>query len=374
MSRGPRSEVLFAGGGTGGHVQPGLAVARALVERGRPVSDIAFLGSERGIETTLVPEAGFALEVLPGRGIPRSLSLEAFRSVVGIIRGVVRGIGVVRRRRPAVVVALGGYAAVPGIVGAVLWRVPLVVLARDARVGAADRLGGWFAKASAVPFEGTDLPRAVVTGAPLRPEILAVDRRGDRDAARAALEVPGDRLVLAVFTGSLGSRRVNEAVRGLVARWATRADLAVYHVIGRRDWDEWLAARPDPPVGGLWYRCVAYEDRMANLLAAADVAVTRAGGATVAELAQVGLPAVLVPLPIATRDHQTANAAALVGVGGAVVVPDAELDTDRLVRELTPLVDDAERRTAMGEAAATLARPDAADRVAALVEEHARHG
>lgn len=372
MTAGPRTGILFAGGGTGGHVQPGIAVARALVARGHDRETIAFLGSERGIETTLVPEAGFALDVVPGRGIPRSFSFEALRSIWGIVRGVVRGVGIVRRRRPAALVALGGYAAVPGIVGAALWRVPIVVLARDARVGAADRLAGWFAKACAVPFTSTDLPRAVVTGAPLRPEILAVDRARDRDAARVALGVPTDRLLVAVFTGSLGSRRVNDAVRGLVAAWSARDDLAVYHVIGRRDWDEWRADPLTP--AALWYHCVAYEDRMDLLLAAADVAVTRAGGATVAELAQVGLPAVLVPLPIATRDHQRANAAALAEVGGAVVVPDAELDADRLRAELTPLLDDPERRAGMAARAATLARPDAADRVAALVEEYARHG
>jgi UDP-N-acetylglucosamine--N-acetylmuramyl-(pentapeptide) pyrophosphoryl-undecaprenol N-acetylglucosamine transferase len=366
-----RVEVLFAGGGTAGHVVPGLSVAAALVAAGRPADQIGFLGSH-GIENDLVPAAGYALETVPGRGIPRTVSVAAVRAIASNLVGTFRGIGVVRRLHPKVLVALGGYAAGPGIIGAIIWRVPIVVLARDARVGFADRLAGRFAKACAVPFPGTDLPRAVVTGSPLRPEILAVTHAADRNRTCEALDIPPGRTVVAVFTGSLGSRRVNEAVRDLVATWADRDDLAVYHVIGRRDWDDWQANVPAPPADGLWYRCVAYEDHMEQLLAAADVAVTRAGGATVAELAQLGLPAVMVPLPIATGDHQRYNAQALVDVGGGVLVLDDDCDGARLVAELQPLVDDAATRARMSAAAATLARPDAAEAVAALIEEHAR--
>lgn len=364
----------IAAGGTGGHVVPGIAIARALVAAGHPPESILFLGSIGHIETTLVPEAGFALEVVPGRGIQRRVSLAAARSILDIVRGVFRGIGIVRRHRPQVIVLLGGYAAVPCIVAGVLLRIPMIVVARDARVGAADRLGGRFAAVCAVPFEGTNLPasKSVLTGNPVRAEVLAVDRVRDRAPARAALGLPADRTVVGVFTGSLGSRRVNDAVRGLVVRWADRDDVAVRHVIGTRDFDEVAADLPELPDDGLLYQAIRYEDHMELMLAASDVMVSRAGGATVAELAVVGLPAILVPLPIATGDHQTANADALVRVGGGIRVPDAELDTDRLERELTPLVADVVRRETMGANAHTIARPDAAVRVAELVEELAR--
>lgn len=365
---------VIAAGGTGGHVVPGLAVARALVARGHAPDSVHFVGSERGIDRDVVPAAGFPLTTLPGRGIERRVSLAALVAAVSIVAGVVRGVWVLRRLRPAVVVVFGGYAAVPCVVGAVLWRIPMVVVARDARAGAADRLAARFARVCAVPFAETDLPRAVVTGNPVRPEVLAVDPARDRRAAREVLALPADRVVVAVFTGSLGSERVNTAVRGVVQRWRDRGDLAVRHVAGRRDFAALEAAAPALPSTGIAYQLVPYEDRMAELLAAADVAVTRAGGATVAELAVVGLPAVLVPLPIATRDHQTANARALVEAGGAVLVPDAELDVDRLEAELAPLVDDAGRRTAMAAAARRVGRRDAADRMADLVEEHARRG
>lgn len=373
----------IAGGGTAGHLLPGLAVAEALVEAGHPRESIHFVGGERGPETTMVPDAGFLLTSLPGRGIPRKLSWSSVVAAVAVARGTLAGVGLVRRLRPRVVVVLGGYAAMPCVIGAIVWRVPMVIMEQNARAGAANRLAGAFARAAAVPFAETDLRRAVVTGNPVRPEILAVDRARDRDIARQRLGLPADRLVVAVFSGSLGSRRINQAVQGLIERWVTRGDIAIHHVIGARDWDAAEThveaeghdqARGQNGSGHLWYRAVRYEDRMPDLLAAADVVVSRAGGSTFAELAQVGLASILVPLPIATRDHQTANAEVLVRVGAAVRVPDAEFDTDRLEAELDRLLADPGRLDAMAAAAHTLAHPDAAARVAALVEEHARRG
>ena len=368
----PGTFALVAGGGTAGHVLPGLAVAGALVARGHDPATIHFVGSERGLEAALVPEAGFGLTVLPGRGIQRRFTLENVAAVWGLLQAIVRGIGLVRRRRPAVVLVLGGYASVACVIGAVLWRVPIVVAEQNARAGAANRLAGFFAKAAAVPFEETDLPRRTVTGNPVRAEVLAIDRVADRTPAREALGLPPDRVVVAVVTGSLGARKVNEAVRAAVPVWADRDDLAIRHVIGSRDFDAMAAEAPELPAGGLLYQMVRYEDRMDLLLAAADLLVGRAGGTTVAELAEVGLPGLLVPLPIAPRDHQTANAGALVRAGAAILVPDGELDGERVVRELQPLLDQPDRLVAMGAAAHALARPDAADRVADLVELHAR--
>jgi undecaprenyldiphospho-muramoylpentapeptide beta-N-acetylglucosaminyltransferase len=371
MVDGERAYAVLAGGGTAGHVVPGLAVARALVSRGHPADSLVFVGSSHGIENRIVPEAGFPVVGLPGRGIERRLTWRNVTATLGLVVGTVKGIALVRRLRPRIVVVFGGFASVPCIIGAVVWRVPMVVAEQNARAGAANRLAGRFAKAAAVAFPETDLPRRVVTGNPVRPEILAVDRERDRDAARRALGLPLDRAVLAVFSGSLGSRRINDAVRDALPRWCDRTDLAVWHVTGSRDWDE-LGRPPDLPPGGLAYRVVRYEDRMNLLLAAADVTLSRAGGNTSAELAVVGLPAILVPLPIAPRDHQTANAGVLMRTGGAVMIPDDELDADRLVTELDELLADPARLRAMGQAVHTVAYRDAADRVARLVEEHAR--
>jgi UDP-N-acetylglucosamine--N-acetylmuramyl-(pentapeptide) pyrophosphoryl-undecaprenol N-acetylglucosamine transferase len=365
---------MFAGGGTAGHLLPGLVVANTLVERGHPPASITFLASEGDLDRRLVEQWGFAIHALPGRGIQRRFTLENLAAALGLVRGVVRGVRVVRHLRPQVMVVLGGFASVPGVIGAVLWRVPMVVLEQNARAGAANRLAGLFAKAAAVPFPETDLPRRVVTGNPVRPEVLAAGAAtgARRDAARVALDLPPGRTVLAVFSGSLGARRINQAVRAAVQQWRDRSDLAVHHVVGSRDYDQIVAEPFELPAEGIAYRAVRYEDHMDDLLLAADVAVCRAGGSTVAELAEVALPALLVPLPIAPRDHQTANARALVGVGAAVLVPDGELDGARVVRELEPLLADPERRARMSTAAAELRHPDAAARVADLIEEHAR--
>jgi undecaprenyldiphospho-muramoylpentapeptide beta-N-acetylglucosaminyltransferase len=362
---------IVAGGGTAGHLLPGLAIARALVDRGHDASTIHFVGSDRGVEAELVPAAGFSFDELAGRGIQRRLTPANVRAVFGLLQALVRGVRIVRARRPAVVVVLGGYASFACGVGAVLARVPLVLVEQNARAGAVNRVLRWFAAASAVSFAGTDLPKAVVTGNPLRPEIVAAAAHPDRAAACRELDLPADRTVIAVFSGSLGSRRINTAVRGLVERWADRDDLAIRHVVGRRDFAEFSADAPAPSPGGLEYQCLAYEDRVQLLLQAADVAVTRAGG-TVAELAALGVPSILVPLPIATRDHQRANAESLVATGGAVMVLDAELDTDRLARELEPMLDDAVHRKAMADAMRAASHPNAADDAAALVESVAR--
>ncbi|MCU0312319.1 MAG: UDP-N-acetylglucosamine--N-acetylmuramyl-(pentapeptide) pyrophosphoryl-undecaprenol N-acetylglucosamine transferase [Acidimicrobiales bacterium] len=359
---------VIAGGGTAGHVLPGLAVARALVARGHDTGSIHFVGSARGLEARLVPEAGFGATLLPGRGIRRQVTLANVGAAWGLLRAVWQAVFLVRRLRPAVVLTLGGYASVACVVGAWLWRVPVVVTEQNARAGAANRLAGRFARACAVPFPETDLPRKVVTGNPVRPEVLAVDRVGGRDDARRALGLPLDATVVSVVTGSLGSTRVNAAVLEALPAWAGRGDLALRHVVGTRDFD---AMGPPPELAGLTYQRIRYEDRMDLVLTASDLLIGRSGGTTVAELADVGLASVLVPFPAAPRDHQTANARPLVRAGGAVLVPDAELDGPRLLAEVTPLIDEPSRLADMGAAARSLARPDAAERVADLVEEHA---
>lgn len=370
-----RAFAVIAGGGTGGHVVPALAIGGALVARGHEAGSIHFVGSARGVERHMVPAAGFPLTVLPGRGIIRRLDPSAMVANAAAAAGIVAAIGqavvLLGRLRPSVVVVVGGYASVPCAVAGVLWRVPIVVAEQNAVPGAANRLASRVAAASAVSFAGTPLPRSVVTGNPVRAEVLAVDRSPEgRAAARRALNLPDPATVVAVATGSLGARRVNLAVVDLASRWSDRGGVAIRHVVGERDWA--ALGGKGPQSGPLTYQQVRFEDRMDLVYGAADVAVCRAGASTVAELAAVGLPAILVPLPGAPGDHQTANARALTDAGAAVVVADSECDGARLGAELDALVADPTRLAAMADAARTLARPRAADAVAALVEEHAR--
>jgi UDP-N-acetylglucosamine--N-acetylmuramyl-(pentapeptide) pyrophosphoryl-undecaprenol N-acetylglucosamine transferase len=363
---------LVAGGGTAGHLLPGLAVAEELVLRGLPRDEVRFVVSERAIDRDLVTASGFRWTSLPGRGIQRRLAVANLRAMWSIATSMVKAVRLMRRDRPAVVLAVGGYASVACAVAAVVLRVPLVVAEQNARAGLANRLVSLRATACAVPFSSTDLRRAVVTGNPTRAGILAVGEGRGRDAARVELRVADGRTLVLVFAGSLGARRINEAVLDLAERWQDRTDVAIHHVLGERGWED-LGERARALRGAaLDYRPVRYEDQMPTVLAATDVAVCRAGGTTVAELAVVGVPAVLVPLPIATRDHQTANARELVDAGAAVLVPDEQLTGERLAAELEPLVADAARLAGMRRAAIALGRPDAAAKVADLLEARLR--
>ena len=375
-----RRFALIAGGGTAGHLQPALAIAEALVDAGHPRSSIEFVGSDRGQDRAMLEGRGFPSSLLPGRGIVRSLRPRDLwanlGSVAGLAVAAVRGFSVVHRSRPRVVVSVGGYASLSASLAAVVLGVPLVLVNVDAVPGAANRLFGRFARASAVGWEGTPLPRAVVTGTPVRPEIAGVGRsQEDRRSARRSLGLPEDRVTVAVFGGSLGARRINGAVAGLAECWADRTDRTIYHIVGRRDWAEYGSGRP-PGVGtdgpGLRMDRVPYEDRMALVYAAADLVVCRAGAMTVAELAVSGVPAVLVPLPGAPGDHQTANARVLERAGAAVLLPDDACDPATLAVTLDAMLADPESLEVMGRAASALGRKDAAAAGARVVEANAR--
>ncbi|MEX0664601.1 MAG: undecaprenyldiphospho-muramoylpentapeptide beta-N-acetylglucosaminyltransferase [Acidimicrobiia bacterium] len=357
---------LVTGGGTGGHVYPAIAVAQELVRRGHPKESVYFVGAQRGLEATAVPAAGFTIDLLPGRGIRRSLRPAALRDNVsalfGACRAFTKAFRLVGRVRPRVVFGVGGFASLPCVVAARLRRVPAVVHEQNAAPGLANRIGVRLGARPAVSIPGTRLRGAVVTGNPIRPEISAVTR---------ALAAPP---LVAVFGGSLGAQRLNDSAVALAALWRDRDDIEVLLVTGRRD-HERSSARLRAvrgPEDRLPFQVVAYEEHMEGVYARSALVVSRAGAVTVAELAATGTPALLVPLPGAPHDHQTRNAETLVAAGAAVLVPDGELDGVRLAAAVDELLVDQGQLAAMSSAARSLARPDAAQRVADLVEEVAR--
>jgi UDP-N-acetylglucosamine--N-acetylmuramyl-(pentapeptide) pyrophosphoryl-undecaprenol N-acetylglucosamine transferase len=374
---------LMAGGGTAGHLQPALAIAEALVDAGHRRDTIEFVGSRRGQDRATLDGRGFPVTLLPGRGIVRSLSLRDtgrnLDAVAGLVVAAAQAFRLVVRSRPRVVVSVGGYASLPASLAAVALGVPLVLVNVDAVPGSANRLVGRFARASVVGWEGTPLPRPVVTGTPVRPEIAAVSRSPeDRRQARRALGLPEDRVTVSAFGGSLGARRINEAIRGLAALWRDdRHDLSMYHIVGRRDWEACTAptsawATGDDQGPGLRLVQVPYEERMDLVYTASDLVICRAGAMTVAELAAAGVPSVLVPLPGAPGDHQTANARVLERAGASVLLPDSECEAGSLGRCLDRLLGDPAELAAMERAAASMGRPDAAAAGARVVEASAR--
>lgn len=358
------TRVIITGGGTAGHTNPGIATAQALVLRGLAVEDIHFIGGERGNEGTIVPEAGFSIDLLPGRGLKRSFSPSNLGALLDLARGAVRAFRLIRRHRPDVVVCLGGYAAFGASFAAILQRVPVVVTEQNARASIVNRVIGRFAKACAVPFPDTDLPSSILTGNPVRPAVVDAVVSADRRTTRRERGFEEGAVAVAVWSGSLGAKSVNRAVRALAEQWSERTDITIHHIVGRRDWPDFGGSEIEGPID---YRTIEYEDDMPTLLAAADVAICRSGASTVTELAVAGLPSLLVPLPGAPRDHQRANSRELVDVGGALLLDDSELSGRRLADMLGPIVDDEGRRRDMAAAARSVGRPGAADAVAGLV-------
>lgn len=359
------STIVLAGGGTAGHVLPAVAIARALVDQGLDADRVRFLGARSGMEATLVPQAGFELSTLTLRNFRRSLHPRNLLAAANLVAGIGRAVGRLRRWHSAVVVSVGGYASVPGVVAARILRRPVVVVSYDAVPGAASRLAAKVASASAVAFSTSTLPRKVITGAPVRAEILAVDRARDRDRARTELGLPLDRFVVASVGGSLGSGKINDVMDEIVRRWATRRDLAVRQVIGARNDDGRRVSRDGHD--GLVHQVVAFEDRMDLLYAACDLLVARAGAATVAEVGAVGVPSVLVPWPGAVGDHQRHNARSLSDHGGALLVDDTELDAAWLDATVTRLQSHPDELAAVGATARAHGHRDGAAAIATLV-------
>jgi UDP-N-acetylglucosamine--N-acetylmuramyl-(pentapeptide) pyrophosphoryl-undecaprenol N-acetylglucosamine transferase len=327
---------------------PALAVAAALRAEG---AEVEFFGGERA-EAQLVPAAGFPLHTLPVEGLSRSNPLRAARALARAAGAFLRARALLVRLRPDAVMGGGGYVAGPVGLAALTLRIPLVLTEADSHLGLTNRLLAPFARrvCLAFPIAGRDGPRYRVTGRPI--PTPAQDRRG----ARERFGIGPDETCVLVFGGSLGARSINLAAVEAFAG----ADMRVLHVCGVRD-HAGLVAR-ELPVG---YDLREYLplDEFADALAAADLAVARSGG-SVFELAAHGLPAILVPYPHASGDHQSENARWMAGAGAAVVISDGELSAERLEREVAALLADSERLAAMASASSGLARPHAAEEVA----------
>jgi UDP-N-acetylglucosamine--N-acetylmuramyl-(pentapeptide) pyrophosphoryl-undecaprenol N-acetylglucosamine transferase len=356
---GPR--VLIAAGGTAGHVVPALAIAAALREAG---AEVEFAGGERA-EAELVPAAGYPFHPLDVAGLDRRNPLKAARAAALAARAVGRARRLIAREGFDAVLGGGGYVAGPVGLAAVTRRIPLVLTEADSHLGVSNRLLARYARKVflAFPIEGRDGPRYEVTGRPIPPGTTGADR----GAARRRFGIPPEASCLLVFGGSQGARSLNEAA---IEAFGREAPFSVLHASGRRDYAG-LRDRLDELGSPPHYRLEAYIEPFADAYAAADLAAARAGG-SVFELAAAGLPAILVPYPYATADHQTGNARWMAEAGAAVVVPDGELDADRLAREAQTLLGDPERLERMSAAARGLARPDAAERIAGTVLSLAR--
>jgi undecaprenyldiphospho-muramoylpentapeptide beta-N-acetylglucosaminyltransferase len=361
---------IVTGGGTAGHVLPALAVADALVDAGHDPSELHYVGCERGIETRLVPPTGYPCTFFDVIGLQRRLDPENLRFGPKLWRARRAAIGLLRELEPRVVVSVGGYASLPAVLAARRLGVPVVVVSYDQRPGRASRLAARHAAACAVAFPDSPLPRAVLTGAPVRRAVLEVDRERDRASARAALGVPDDRFLVVAMGGSQGSGVLNEAVAAVVTACAADRTLAVRHVVGERFLPGAMPARTGDD--GILYQVIGYEEHMPQAYAAADLLIGRGGASTVAEVAVTGTPAVLVPWAASADDHQTENVRWLSSRGAAVLLTEDDLRAGRLTAEIARLRDDPAGRAALGRRAHELGEVHRRGALAALVEEVAR--
>ncbi|MDJ1138397.1 UDP-N-acetylglucosamine--N-acetylmuramyl-(pentapeptide) pyrophosphoryl-undecaprenol N-acetylglucosamine transferase [Streptomyces iconiensis] len=363
--------VVIGAGGTGGHIYPGLALAEALL-RAEPGARISFVGTERGLETRLVPEAGHTLHTLDMIPFDPALGARRYLLPAALLRAGRQAREVLRNQRAQVAVGMGGYASAPAVVGARMAGLPSLVHESNAVPGRANRFAARLTPHVALAFERSraHLPGgegAEVVGMPVAAPLAALgrNRAALRHEARHTLGVPsGARLVL-VNGGSLGAERLTHAATALAARWhhERRTDVHLLIKTGPAALDG-ARARLAAESGEHTARAVPYLDRMDLAYAAADLVVCRAGSATVAELATTGVPAVLVPYPHAPGDHQTHNARVLTEQGAGLLLPDAETTGDRLAALLEPLLDDPARLAAMSGAAAPGTHAQAADLLA----------
>jgi UDP-N-acetylglucosamine--N-acetylmuramyl-(pentapeptide) pyrophosphoryl-undecaprenol N-acetylglucosamine transferase len=355
---------VVSGGGTAGHVLPAVAVAEGLVTAGHEPSAIHYTGAERGIERRLLPDTTFPFTLFDVVGFQRRLSSRNLAFLPKLWTARRRAIALLRELRPKVVVSVGGYASLPAVLAARALSVPVVVVSYDRFPGWASRLAARRAAACAVAFPDSPLPRATVTGAPVRAAVLAVDRGRDRDDARRCLGLPLDRFVLAVMGGSQGSGVLNAAVAEIVKDHADDRGLAIRHVAGERFVGDASAVRDGHD--GVMYQPIGYEDRMPAVYAAADLLVGRGGASTVHEVAVTGVPAVLVPWAASAGDHQTANVHWLADGGGAVML--AESDIARLPAVIAELRADPDRRAGLSAGATEMGAIHRQGALAALIE------
>jgi UDP-N-acetylglucosamine--N-acetylmuramyl-(pentapeptide) pyrophosphoryl-undecaprenol N-acetylglucosamine transferase len=353
---------ILAGGGTSGHVNPALAIADQL-KQDHPDTEIRFLGTARGIERDVVGRSGYPFEAIRARPLPYRLSPKLFRALFDYLAGRRQCRHLMQAFRPHAVIGTGGYVCSPVVAAAASLGIPVLLHEQNAYPGRSNRLMARRSQVVCTSFPGTEKwfapgTRVVLTGNPVR----AVFFRQTRAQARQALAIAPEQMLVLVLGGSLGARTINRAVLGLADVMRQPEDWPdglpqIILAAGKRDYAD-VCAQAEGLTAWLTVRDYIHDIHV--VMAAADLILCRSGANTCSELAALGLPSILVPYPHAAGDHQTYNARAFQDAGAALLCPDDQLTATYLAERLRELLADPSRRFAMGQAAATLARPDAA--------------
>lgn len=367
----PELRFIVTGGGTGGHIYPALAIAQGL-RRAFPDCGVYYVGTAGGLEADIVPNTGLPFRTIAAAGLKRRLTVKNLWALVLALKGACEALSLIKEIKPAVVVGTGGYVSGPVLLAAYLTRVPILVHEQNAFPGLTNRIFARIAGCTALTFAeaACHLPGGIklkITGLPVREEILQTNR----EDARARLGV-GAQTVLLSFGGSRGAERLNLAMVDVIRAYAGRPDLRIYHATGKVGHEKFLTMLStdgiDPGVMEN-VTITPFFYQIADYLAAADLVICRAGAATIAEITCLGRPAVLIPYPYATANHQEFNARVLESRGAAVVIRDAELSGERLLRELDRLLNNPAELRSMAKKSALLGKPDALERIISCVRE-----
>ncbi|KAA0979685.1 undecaprenyldiphospho-muramoylpentapeptide beta-N-acetylglucosaminyltransferase [Paeniglutamicibacter gangotriensis] len=353
--------VVVAGGGTAGHINPMIAIADAL-RQVEPDTQITAVGTPGALETTLVPEAGYELRTINKVPMPRRPSLDLLKLPFRFWSAIKAAGKILDQTQAQAVLGVGGYVCTPVYLAAKKRKLPIFVHEANARAGLANKVGARSAAGVGAAFSGTGLPGAQVVGMPMRGFVATMDRQALRESARAAMGFSAEGPALVVTGGSSGAASINSTIAAGLDM-LTAAGVQVLHITGR---GKTIADAHGNPLTAEGYRQVEYVDSMDQAYAAADLLVARSGAGTVCELAVAGTPSVLVPLPIGNGE-QRLNAADLVAAGGAVLVEDSKFTTQYLADTVLPLLQDPATLAAMGAAAKTQGKTDAAEVMAEMI-------
>lgn len=356
--------IIISGGGTGGHIYPAITIAKAIAAMVQPC-EILFVGTRQGLEADIVPKEGFDFAAVDVQGFQRRLSWDTVRTVVKTMTGLGQSVGIIRRFRPDIVIGTGGYVCGPILLTAALMGIPAMIQEQNVIPGVTNKILARFVNKvaagyqEAVKFFGARAGKVFVSGNPIRQEVMLASRA----EGIKALGLDGAKLTVLVAGGSRGARSINQAMIDVHRHFAGRADVQILHATGQSEYNNIASLLQETGIdieknGNIVVRPYLYN--MPQALAAADVAVFRAGAVGLAELTARGIPAILVPYPYAAENHQEFNARVLADAGAAVVITDAELTGSRLIDELEKLIKERPELERMAQASRSLGRPDAA--------------
>ncbi|CCO08725.1 undecaprenyldiphospho-muramoylpentapeptide beta-N-acetylglucosaminyltransferase [Desulforamulus hydrothermalis] len=363
---------ILTGGGTGGHIYPALAIARGLQQH-FPRTEILYVGTNRGLEADIVPKAHFPFQAITVSGLARKISLANLQVLWQAWQGYREAGRIIKKFQPDIVIGTGGYVCGPVVMAAARLGIPTLIHEQNALPGITNRILSRFVDLVAVTFEDSrryfsGKARVKLTGLPIRPEIL----QARRSEALGSLNLSREKLTLLVFGGSRGARKINQAMIEVIKRYGNHPQVQVLHATGQAGYREFLQELSSQSIVLDKYVNIIVKPYLYNMheaLAAADLVVSRAGAATLAELTALGLPAILIPYPYAAENHQEYNARALADRGAAVLIKDAELTGRRLVESIDAVINRPDKRQDMARASQNLGRPEALRDIIKCVEE-----